>query len=248
MGPEVTLAVYGVLMPAVLAAAVLAGAGIARPRDATAPGPAGAAALGVAFAGAYLAGNAWTPPRFPAVAFHEWLAWCAVPAVVLGALEPAPGARRWWWGVRAIAAIGLVVLLLWTPLRQTWSAAAGAAWVLAATAAVLAMWGPLARLAPGLGALVAAVTAGTGGLALALTGSGLLGTLGVALGSAAGVAWALGTWQPRFAAGRGLAAPVACLLGGALASGAYYSELPWGLALLLTAVPLAALAAPISRQ
>jgi hypothetical protein len=252
VGPELTLLLYGGLVPAAVAGAGLLVAGLRRaPADPPSRGT-GGAVLAAAFVASMLAGNAGRLPPFPAVGFHDWLFWLAPLLAVLGAIEPAVP-RRWWWGARGLAGAGVATLVLWTPLTRTWSPLEGAAWLLATAGGIVALWAPLARLSePGprlRAAGVAAVTGIAAGIALAATHSLMLGQFATALGAASAAGVVLGTWRARFNFGPGFAAPFAGLLGACLASGAYYSELPIAGAVLLAAVPAAALGAvPLARR
>ena len=247
---------WGVLAPVAAAALGAAiGAGL-RGRAATAAAVCAGAAAAVVL-GVHAGGGV---PGFPPAEAAGWLPWAALPAGVAASLLEAGGAgrpRRFGWGVRAVGALGLPVLVSasrlpgladpgpFPELSSVWSVPVAAGALGAALAGLLVAWGASALL------LRRRPDGATG-----LLGVGLLLATGAALGMSGtqrlgqwGVSWAVGlsaAWIVAAAFRRGsVAGPVLLelsvpLAGGLALVGVFFASLsPWQ-AGLLALVPVAA--------
>jgi len=238
----------GVVAPAVMAAAILR---LARRPAAGAGGSVAAGGLAVALG--YAVGH--LGPRgigpVPPVEASQWLPYLALGAAALCALEPllAGRAALHRLGGLALLVAGLV-LLLRAKTTYGWTAAESAVWLGALALMLLGLWLELEWVVPALpplsGWIVLVVVCVGGAIALAASGSLLLGLLGGALAAACGGA----AFTAALATGHGFerrsAIAPTVILAGLLAIGYFYSELPAASAALLAIAPLATKAVPRS--
>ncbi len=238
--------VWGILLPAGVAAAALAAGW--RPWDRRAEvGKAGPAAGAVAFGGALIAAQAAIVGiEVPPVQAGDWLALLLAAAVLLGLIDSLlelPAWLRWW--LKGTLSVAVPLLLLMPLLQHTWSAGEAAAILGALTLGTFGLWWTLDRLADritgaGLPLALGVVTAGSAAV-LAVSGSASLGQLGGALAVAVGVALLVGLLKPSFSLARGAVPPLTVGLTGLWLNGAFYADVPPASLVLLFAAPAFAL-------
>lgn len=240
---------YGVLLPSLLAAAVLTGA--VRGRTGEARERAAEIALPLAAALGFIA--AWTGingvPPWPPVIAAQWIPFAALGAAAASAtlaafMKPETGAPAHAGAGAAILAAG-VYLTVKPLLDNSWEGPSR--WMLpAATFGLSALYVILARTvsmregdATGLSAFAA--TSGAGAAAFGLSGSAMLAQLSGALATVCGTLCLLllkgGPKSGSFALPAGLVAAMVA------ANAYFYSELPVPAALILAASPAQALLA-----
>jgi hypothetical protein len=231
-------------LPLVVSLAVLVVTRRRRAAAGTASSWGGALAVGGGYliAQAALQGGPPVPPRERI----DWL-WClTLAAVVLGTLEGLFPPKAWLrWGLRApLGAAALVLLLL--PLLKTWGREEMVGWLGGLGTAWLISWVALDSLTervPGVGPALLLLLLGLGvTLVLLLSGSAVLGQLGVAVTASLAGSLLLACLAPSLLPARGLATVVGTLLPGLLLLGYFYAEVPAAsAALLAAALPAAAL-------
>jgi hypothetical protein len=197
-------------------------------------------AVGAGYATGHWKSGGW--PKFPPADATHWLIYSALGSVVLG-VGYGVGRGRWGIGGRVVSfgvlLIGTLALILMPKFKNEWTFGQGAAWVTALTLAAALMGWSLdttirvqrTRLAL-LWLLVAAAGAS---LALALSGSMLLGQLAAVL--AAVVCGVIGASVAGACAERAIVPGVATLFVGLITCGYFYAELPWSSTLLLAISP-----------
>ncbi len=246
---------FGVLLPAAIAAALLALPLLRRPGADGRPRSAWAvpAGLGLALLAAHAGLKGF--PRVPPGESTEWLFVAGLAATALGvaeALRPAPAGVR--WGIRAAVALAALGALLRGRLRHTHTLGEAAVMVALLAAGALATWALLDGVAsrargPGYPLVLSAI-AGGGALALGLSGSQLLAQLAGALACATTAAAAVAWLRPSATWTAGATAVPALAMAAAWLSGLTYADLPWASLALLAVSPALALAGgfvPLAR-
>jgi hypothetical protein len=224
---------WGALLPAVAAGALLAFAGFAGGR-AAAGGWGGALAVG----GAYVAGHVglfgW--PSFPPAEATKWFPYLAIAASLVGAVESTPRCRP---AVRWLVRLVIGAVALWEMFSVV-----GAGAFAASLVAVLVFLGSIGVLERRLGRasflLVLAVTGTAASVAIVLSGSALVAQLGGVLAAALGALFpfALAGW-PSGSWGRGVVFPAALVLASLVLVAHFYAELSVAGAVLLGVAPSA---------
>ena len=245
----VEIMLRGVVLPAVLAGAVLLVAWWPRKGGAGATGPVGGGHWGgaVGLALGYVLGHSLLVgfPSFPATESTQWLVWLALGAMALGladALIRVPESAR--WAARAASSL-LVSWLILRPLTvSTWNGAlVSALWIGGAALAVLAFWTLVdraVRARPGAGMPIAFLALTSGGSAvLLLSASVLLAQLAGVVAATLGAAMVLAFVRPDLSLERGAVPVVGVLLPALWLNGYFYAEMPLASALLLTLAPAA---------
>lgn len=206
-------------------------------------------AFAAAIGGGYAAGHAksvgW--PSLPPGDATHWLLFSALAAIVLGFCY---GVSRDGWIARSTRVTSFLVLILGTLLlvltpkfKYGWTAGQGALWVAALTLAASVMgWAVDAAVHNRSNKFtllwLLAIGGGTS-VALAISGSMLLGQLAAVLAAAvfglivASVAGAITE--------RAIVPGIAAVFSGLIACGYFYAELPWTSALLLVVAPVLSL-------
>ncbi len=201
-----------------------------------------ALAIGVGMIVAHL-GVAW--PNWPPVDVTDRLPFLETLALMLALLEvtrPTPGWAR--WENRVLLAVLTLGAILEPILQITLAEPGGAQWVLIVLALWLACWAngeALAARLPATTLLPAwALTVAAAGVALLLTGSAIMGLIGLATASALAGAW-VGSLRMigALTLARGVLPTMVTGIGGLLLTGYVYSSLPSRVALLLLLAPLA---------
>lgn len=208
-----------------------------------------ALALGTGYALGHAAVRGWlgaspVPIPVPPVDVIDWLPWLALAAGFWGLIEASSRRWRWRWLGRLVLTGAVLGLVLGPLARNGWSWPVLAARLVGLGVGVLWVWGLLdardERLAGGALLTVLAMVAGGSSLALALSGSLVLGELaGVLTAAVVALRFGLGR-DPGSTAARGLMAVVVVVLAGLLLAGRFYSETPTSAALVLAVAPLAA--------
>jgi len=199
-----------------------------------------AVGMGFALGSNRLFGN----PGWPPAEAHLWLRPIALAATCWGTLDAArrpPGWAR--WGARVVISAASLGVILRPMALYSWATGESIAWLVGLEVALLGSWGNLDALADRLPGpalpLTLAVVAGSGSVALLLSGSVDLAGLGMALTAPLVVLSLAGLIAPRSASRGGYAsvfAPIALGLG---LNGLFYADLPRGSALLLLIAPAA---------
>jgi hypothetical protein len=237
------MALNVLVVPFVVSALVLAASRWAfRRAGMSGAGPA-AAVLGLG--AGYLAGHlAAARPAFPPIEVTDRVPWLAAASALLGLLEsarPAPGWAR--WENRLLLTALVMAVVLGPVLEETGASGSGRIWLAGVALALLASWANLEALAtrlsvPSLGLPVLAVVAGAGAV-LVLSGSLVLGELGLALASSLGATWLLSLFWNDLSLARGGPPFLVATLGSLLLVGHVYAGLPTWPAVALLAAPLA---------
>jgi hypothetical protein len=225
---------WGVLLPAVVAALVILLWGR---RNAAA---AIAAGVGVGHAAGVIA--LWGRPPFPAIDSGDWIFWFALAAAAAAAIPVPARPRRL---VDAAIAVGFALLLL-EPFLADASVLHKTAVIAGGSASVLAVWWPLERLSGGASPRFASVVlwAATAAMSIALVFARSArqgqqaGMVAAAIGAAAVLAW----FEERVRFGRGSLGPYAMVLAGVGLYGIFY-YLSWVSFLLIGLAPMGAFAA-----
>ena len=247
MSPLHAALFVGVLPTLVALAALLLARQIGRGRDGGAQHTGLALAIALGTVAAHL-GNAF--PNFPPVDVTDRLPFLVGLALLLGLLEanwPSP----WWarWENR----LGLTVLGLATilgPILDSLTDRPGAFWLLALVTAWLVSWSNLEALASRLPALTLlpwlAASVAASGLALLMSGTAILGLLGLGSSVAIAACW-FGSFRSTVpdALARGAAPILVTTVGGLLLTGYVYAALPARVALILLLAPFGAWAGAI---
>jgi len=189
----------------------------------------GAAAVGLA----YVAGHAAVArPAVPPVEVTDRLPWVALAAAALAVYEAARPSAAVGRGVGRCLLGALTLGLMLGPVHNP-----GVVWFGATVAVALASWVNLGALAAGpqgsdvfRGLLI---TAGGAGVVLLLSGSAVLGILGLALTAALAGGWLGARGVPP----EGSLPTAAVVLGALVLEGYVYASLPASGALLLAAAP-----------
>lgn len=234
--------IYGVFLPAALAAAVLLSS--LRQREGGDRRAASASALPAAVGLGFVAGYAGISgvPKFPPVVTGEWL-----PFIAFGATAFALGFAFWkppaW--VQLLKSFLVLAAVQWLMLRplmeHTWEGAAGWLWLAGTSLAGLAYVEASERIAAktadhSLLAVAGASGALTAG-ALGLSGSALLAQLMGVQAAACGILYLATLKKPELDA-RFMALPAGAILLALVANGHFYSELSLAGAALVMAAPL----------
>ena len=215
-----------------------------RPAPGTASSWGGALAVG----GGYLIGQATLRggPPVPPLERIDWLWYLTLGAVALGTLEGLLPARAWLrWGLRVpVGATVLAVLLL--PLLKTWGRDEMLGWLGGLGAALFVFWLALDSLTErvaGVGPPLLLLLLALGvTLVLLLSGSAVLGQLGLAVTASLAGSLILACLAVLRLPPRGLATVVGTVLPGLWLLGYFYAEVPAAsAALLAAALPTAAL-------
>ncbi|MDR3636316.1 MAG: hypothetical protein P4L84_21115 [Isosphaeraceae bacterium] len=198
-----------------------------------------AAAASLAFA--YAAGHAAiAAPAFPPVDVTDRVSWIARASLLAALASSAAAERPLWRWVNRVLFSALTVVAMIGPIlaerSQTWT---GLLWIVAVVAVFVFSWANIDalddRVSPAtLGVSLILIVFGTA-LALAVSGSVVLGQLCAALGASLVVVVALARGSTLRA---GLGPVCSTVLGALLIDGGVYSELPAAVAVLLTAAPL----------
>lgn len=195
-----------------------------------------AAAVGAGYAAGHAKSAGW--PSFPPGDATHWLLFSALAAIVLGfcyGIGPC-------WGRSAsfVALVAGTLALLFAPkFKHGWTAGEGALWMVALAIAAMGTRWPIDAASRdrtrGLSPLWLLVATGGTSIALAMSGSILLGQLAAVLAAVVfGLASAavIGTpTEPAIVPG------LATLYIGLVACGYFYAELPWSSAVLLAIAP-----------
>jgi hypothetical protein len=237
------MALFVLIVPSLAAAVTLAAAEWAGRRLGLSGGGQAAVALALG-AGAVAAQLGNAPPAFPPVEVTDRIPWLVLAAVLLGlceSLRPSPGWAR--WENRLLLAVLTIGLILGPVLGESWPTRHDLTRQGGLVLVLLVAWGNLEALADrrstsllGPSLLVAASSAGA---TLLLSGSMVLGQLGLGLASAVAAVWVLSLWWPLFLSRGGIPVLVAAY-GALLIEGHIYAGLPAASAYLLAAAPLAA--------
>jgi hypothetical protein len=238
------MALFVLVVPSLVAAVTLAAAGWAGRRLGLSGGGQAAVALALG-AGAIAAQVGNAPPAFPPIEVTDRIPWLVLAAVLLGLCEsvrPSPGWAR--WENRLLLTLLTMGLVLGPVLGENWPTRSDLARQGGLVLIMLAAWGNLEALAArrsmavlGPSVLVVAVSAGA---ALLLSGSMVLGQLGLGLAAAVAAVWVLSLWQPDLFLSRGGIPVLVAAYGALLIEGHVYAGLPASSAYLLAAAPLAA--------
>jgi hypothetical protein len=232
------------LLPGLVAALLVSGVLAIAGRLWKASNWADALALGAGYACGQVVTAGW--PAFPPTEATQWLAYFAVGVTfvaVLDTLFRPPGLTRaliWF-----LFCAGMLRLLLSSKFQYGWSLLGGALWITCLAAGMLVLTVFLDRTVQRDASisfpLILAIVAGGTGMALMLSGSMLLGQLGIVLTGAFGAIAAVGFLLPNAVKGRGIAPVAVVVLCGLWLSGYFFAELPPASALLLAASPIPAL-------
>lgn len=187
-------------------------------------------------------------PGLPPADASQWAIWASVVAAI-GTLvldgTRAPAAAH--LALRAAVALGAPFHILYPLVHDTWSTGVTAAWVGVSAAAIFATWTVIdAQAERVLGPkvpLVLLLWGTAGAVALAASGTMLLGQETGGATATLGVIMVLGLLRPTLDPARLLAGPVSTLVLGLLLAGIHYAEVGWGTAALVTVVPFTVLAA-----
>jgi hypothetical protein len=244
MSPLVEMAWFVVVVPALAAAVTLVAAGWVGRRAGLAGGDQAAVALGLG-AGALAAQLVNARPAFPPVEVTDRIPWIVAAAMLLGLCEsvrPSPGWAR--WENRLLLTALVLGLILGPVLGEDWPTRSALARQGGLALVLLAAWANLESLASrrstamlGPALLVVAASAG---VALMMSGSLVLGQLGLGLASALAAAWVVSWWLRGPSLRRGGIPVLFATYGALLIVGHIYSGLPAPAAYLLAAAPLAA--------
>jgi hypothetical protein len=237
------MALSVLVVPSLVAAVTLAAAGWAGRRLGLSGGGQAAVALALG-AGAIAAQVGNAPPAFPPIEVTDRIPWLVVAAVLLGLCEsvrPSPGWAR--WENRLLLTLLTMGLVLGPVLGENWPTRSDLTRQGGLVLMMLAAWGNLEALAARrsmavLGPSVLVVAASTGA-ALLLSGSMVLGQLGLGLAAAVAAIWVLSLWL-HLLLGRGGIPVLVAAYGALLIEGHVYAGLPASSAYLLAAAPLAA--------
>jgi hypothetical protein len=237
------MALSVLVVPSLVAAVTLAAAGWAGRRLGLSGGGQAAVALALG-AGAIAAQVGNAPPAFPPIEVTDRIPWLVVAAVLLGLCEsvrPSPGWAR--WENRLLLTLLTMGLVLGPVLGENWPTRSDLTRQGGLVLMMLAAWGNLEALAAVrsmavLGPSVLVVAASTGA-ALLLSGSMVLGQLGLGLAAAVAAIWVLSLWL-HLLLGRGGIPVLVAAYGALLIEGHVYAGLPASSAYLLAAAPLAA--------
>lgn len=240
-----TWLLHGAAIPALLCAAVVFLAGLVlRAHPWVVTGWAWPVAIASGFAVGYYATDGWPP--LPPTESQHWLICVVVPlalidCIVIDAFESRKSLQ---WVSKILLAAGTPPLLLQSYLQYSWQLREATIWLGSLSVAILLLWWLLDHLrdraaAPGM-MWILVLNAGATGLVLMVSGSNLLGQLGLAF-----AATLLGGSIASLALPRDLAAPastglIVLILAGLWLNGYFYAELTPLNALLLAGAPLAA--------
>ncbi len=240
---------YGLVLPAALAAAMLALVALIRHQHAASAWLPIAAALGVAaayFTGHWAQGEHGNWPHFPPLEATDWIALVLLPTGVCIALFSA--SRRTAslsWALRVLAALAVAPLVLMPYWRVDDVTLTQAVATLDGPAAlVLIVWlctATLARRQPSAAVpVVMTLVATATGMTILLSSWATLGMLGLSLAAAlAGVSVVGLLWRGRHGAA-GVVDVSVIMLAGMLISAVYFAQLTILHAVLLGAAPLLA--------
>jgi hypothetical protein len=244
-----TMVVYVLLAPALAAAVAASLVGWLGRRLGVAWGGAAAVALALG-AGELAAHLANARPAFPPIDVTDRIPWLVLTALLLGLCEsirPAPGWAR--WENRLLLVLLTLGLLLGPVLGPDWPTRSDLLRQGGLALLLLVGWANLEALAARrstatVGPAVLVVAAGAGA-ALLLSGSLVLGQIGLGLASALGAVWLLSCWMPGLSLGRGGVPVLVATFGALLIDGQVYAFLPRSSALILAAAPLMAWVASV---
>jgi hypothetical protein len=242
-----TALVFGLLVPALLAAAIVAAS---RTAAVDRRGWIAGAALVLGYVCGHAGFLGW--PGLPPRVAEGWIPYAGIGALAVSALGHWPARTPRWpgWLMRSVVFVVALVVWLKPTITYEWTRLASVAWILGLSALALGACLTLERVLPALDAraawaAIACALAGVGA-ALALSGSLALGELaGSAAASAAG-GLAASLLPRRRTIGRTSILALVTLLLGFLVCGTFYSELPKTSAVLLLGAPFAARAVPRS--
>lgn len=235
-------ALYGVMVPVVVAGAILMITFRSRApdRDRSSTGWAVALALGAGYVAGYL--TLLGLPPFPPVEANQWIVLLAIVAALLALVDSfhrTPGWLR--HGLRLLLSFAVPWLVLGPMREHTWSTGESLLW---SAGSGLVLFGLITaaetttRQSRGVSMPLSLLTLGVGtSLVLALSGSALLGQLGGVLSAALGAVLVFAWWRPDVEMSRGPAAVVLVVLAGLWLSGYFYAEVPAASALLLLGAP-----------
>ncbi len=236
---------YGVLLPAALAAAVYFGS--LRGRTGEPRGRAGEIALPVAVGLGFVAGFVGVSevPGIPPVTTSGWLPLFAFATAAAGAVAAWAAPSR-----AAVCAltVAIAAATMWITVRpvieHSWTANQATIWLAGLVLAVSAvtLGAEMTGKRAGDNALLAALGASAGmiAIAVALSGSALLGQTGGVLGSVCGILFFLNLREPPTSSGAA-AITTMPLLAALVANGYFYASLHAAGAAILLCSPLAAL-------
>jgi hypothetical protein len=239
---EITL--FVVIVPALVAAVTVAAAGWAfRCVGVAGSGPAAVAlALG---AGEIAAHGVNAMPAFPPVEVTDRIPWLVLAALLLGICEsirPSPGWAR--WENRMLLILLAMGLILGPVLGATWPSRSDLAWQGGLVVLLLVVWASLEVLAARRSTAVLGpsllVVAASAGASLLVSGSLVLGQLGLGLASTLAAVWVLSWWLPDRSMSRGGVPVLVASYAALLIEGHVYSALPLASAVLLAVAPLTA--------
>jgi hypothetical protein len=232
------------LLPGMLIALLLSGVFAIAGRLWRVNGWADAVALAVGYAGGHAATAGW--PAFPPLEATQWLPYFALATMFLAVLDvslrPTGVVRAVVW---VLFCAGLLRLLLQAKFQYGWSFSEGLFWiaVFAAGMLVLASFldAAVRRDSSISSSLVLTIMACATGATLMLSGSMLLGQLGMVLVAALGAIVVVSFLFPRAVGSRGIVPVTVALFTSLWLSGCFYADLPLASALLLAAGSLPAL-------
>ena len=244
------LALFGALIPAVVAGAALLAAW--RPWRKQAPVVDGfwGGALGLGLG--YLAGHAGLQglPGFPPAEATQWLVYLALAAPLLGlatALREVPAWLR--LGLQVVFSFATPTVLLHQMITHTWGVEAGAVLIVGLGTGIFLLWTVIEALSrretgPSLPLALTIVAAGSAAVVL-FSGSASLGQLGGVLAATLSVAFSVACFKPSLTLARGAVPVVVVLLSALWIIGFFFAEVQLPSALLLVVAPLAAWVAKV---
>jgi hypothetical protein len=244
--PFVEMALFVLVLPA-LVAGVVAGVGrlVATRTRIAAGAPASVAlALGAAVLAARL-GTAPLPRQFPPIDVTDWIPVIVLVAMLLGlceSLRPSPAWAR--WENRVLLAL-LVLRLILGPLPDVdWTTRANLTWLAGLLVASLAAWANVDALAARrptapLGASLVITIASTA-LALLLSGTLVLAQIGAALAAALGAVYLVSWRLPAGSLAPGGTPVLVATCSALLIEGHVYAGLAPAAAVLLASAPFGA--------
>lgn len=231
---------WGVGLPALVAALVLAAGRL------VSPDRGGRQAMALAVGLGYAAGHAavaW--PSWPPLEVIDRVPFLVLGVMVLGLFETTWPAPAWaTWENRILVSLLTVVLIVGPAVQETWGTRANLLRLACLGAGLALAWGSVEALTGRVSGLAVAlplfVTAAGAAVVIVISGSLVSGRLAGVLAAALAGCAVLAAWDPRPALARGGVAAAAVALASLLLVGHVYSSTPALAAILLALAPLAA--------
>ena len=206
----------------------------------------GAAAVGTAYLVGHLAVAGW--PGWVPLRATGWLLHIAAAAVAVALVESRAATPTWLrWLLRVGLAVVAAWLLLRVPVANQWSAGKAALYLGGVALGMLSAWVCLDRATaandPRLALLLLLILATTGAIVVVLSGSLLVGQLGVVLAAAMGAALVFAMLFPGAVAVPSMVPPIAAVAWASWTIALLFADMPTMAALLLGLAPATMFAA-----